>query len=205
MLMPSNASGMEIGILVGTYPGRIGHLYSPEGQRGPWPEVPFAGDNRKFPKWIKGQPWDESEWRRFVLWVAMSGQPPLWMLCPDEVADRDGTLRAWDTFSPWLSSFGFRLAFAVQDGMTFEDVPDDRCVLFLGGSTDWKEAAIEPWCSRFPGRVHVGRVNYWPRLIKSWRAGAISVDGTGWYHKNSGQLAQFKKFLRETSEATRAA
>jgi hypothetical protein len=82
--------------------------------------------------------------------------------------------------------------------MTFEDVPDGECVVFLGGSTEWKLDAIAPWCAAFPGRVHVGRVNTWERLVLCWRSGAIAVDGTGWFHKK--QFADLTKFLRETGD-----
>jgi len=53
--------------------------------------------------------------------------------------------------------------------------------------------------------VHVGRVNGWPRLRASWASGAISVDGTGWFHKGTGgasQAADLRKFLRETQGAS---
>ncbi len=36
-------------------------------------------------------------------------------------------------------------------------------------------------------------------LIALYRAGAISVDGTGWFHKAGGQRSQLVRFLRETS------
>lgn len=65
--------------------------------------------------------------------------------------------------------------------------------------------AIAPWCARFPGRVHVARVNTWDRLIACWRAGAISVDGTGWFHKarkGQNQGNDLRKFLRETDTAS---
>lgn len=101
-------------------------------------------------------------------------------------------------YSPNLRQTGWPLAFAVQDGMTFDDVPAD-CVLFLGGSTEWKEAAIKPWCLRFPGRVHVGRVNTWRRLMACYEAGAISVDGTGWFTKHGGQAADLERFFEHVS------
>jgi hypothetical protein len=91
--------------------------------------------------------------------------------------------------------------------MTFADVPDDDCVLFLGGDDAFKDAAITPWCARYPGRVHVGRVNGMPRLLASYRAGAISVDGTGWFRRGRGGFSQFndlRKFLRETADPQRA-
>jgi hypothetical protein len=118
-------------------------------------------------------------------WAAASKQVPLWCLVPDVVANREKTLESWVKYAPVVRGFGFRPAFAVQNGMTFDDVPDAECMLFLGGTTDWKEQAIEPWCDRFSGRVHVGRVNAWPRLMKCYEAGAVSVDGTGWFIKKT--------------------
>lgn len=201
LIMVSNATGIEVGLLAGQYPDRIGHLFSPKGQRGPWRELPYGLDNGAWGAHLNATAWNEAEWRALLMWSVMSGIPPIWVVVPDVVGDRAGTLERWPVFAPVVRSFGFRPAFAVQDGMTFDDVPDSECVLFLGGSTEWKEAAIEPWCARFPARVHVARVNGLPRLIKSWRAGAISVDGTGWFHKGRGGFSQYndlRKFLRET-------
>lgn len=201
MIQISNQTGLEVGLLAGRYPGRIGHLYSPGGQRGPWPEIPYALDNGAWPAFKNGRTWDEAGWRDLMRWAALSGIPPLWALVPDVVGDRDGTLERWPVYAPTVVAYGWKCGFAVQDGMTFADVPDEQCMLFLGGSTEWKEAAIAPWCAAFPGRVHVGRVNTWRRLVKCWRAGAVSVDGTGWFHKAGNQNADLRKFLRETTEA----
>jgi hypothetical protein len=207
MVMVSNQTGIEVGLLAGQYPGRIGHLFSPGGERGPWREIPHALDNGAWPAFKNGRPWNEAEWRALLTWAAMAGIPPLWVLVPDVVGDRDGTLRAWQQFEHVVRGYGFRRAFAVQNGMTFADVPDDDCVLFLGGSDDWKDAAIAPWCAQFPGRVHVGRVNHWKRLVASWRAGAVSVDGTGWFRKGrsigNSQANDLRKFLRESASSAR--
>src|SRR5690606_19465502 len=83
---------------------------------------------------------------------------PRWLLVPDVVADRDATIARWREWEPKLRPFGFPLAFAVQDGMTAEDVPADADVIFVGGTTDWKWRTVWRWCHDFP-RVHVGRVN----------------------------------------------
>jgi hypothetical protein len=200
MVMVSNQTGIEVGYLAAVHPGRIGHLYSPGGERGPWPYVPYALDNGAWPAFKNGQPWSEPEWRRLLNWAALSGQQPLWCIVPDVVGDRAGTLALWPRFAPEVRRFGWRPAFALQDGMTFDDVPDAECMLFLGGSTEWKEAAIGPWCERFPGRVHVGRVNNWDRLMACYRAGAVSVDGTGWFHKakRSDQRRDLRRFLEGT-------
>lgn len=205
MVMVSNQTGIEVGLLAGQYPGRIGHLLSPKGERGPWREVPYALDNGAWPAFKNGRAWSEPEWRRLLQWALMSGIAPLWALVPDVVGERDATLAAWDRFESVVRETGFRRAFAVQDGMTFADVPDRECALFIGGSDDWKDSAIGPWCARFPGRVHVARVNHWRRLMASYRAGAISVDGTGWFRKGRGGSSQandLRKFLRETSADT---
>jgi hypothetical protein len=158
---------------------------------------------------LNKQDWNEDEWRALLVWAAMSGIPPLWCVVPDVVGNREETLERWHQYAHAVKAYGWRCAFAAQDGMTFDDVPDNECVVFLGGSTEWKESAIEPWCRRFPGRVHVARVNGWDRLVKCWRAGAISVDGTGWFHKsNSKHASQFNKlnkFLRETDVQRSAA
>lgn len=201
MVMPANTTGLEVGYLAGRYPGSIGHLYSPGAERGPWDFLPYALDNGAFVAWQKRLPFDEVAWRRLLHWAARQGQRPLWVLLPDVVGDRDATLARYYRYLPEVLRYGFRPAVAVQDRMRFEDVESDA-VLFLGGTTEWKLEAIGPWCRRFPGRVHVGRVNTWARLIACWRAGAISVDGTGWFHRQ--QRAELTKFLREIHERSAA-
>jgi hypothetical protein len=203
MVMPSNQTGFELGWLVGQYPGAMGHLYSPGAQRGPWPFMPYALDNGAFPAFLEGKSFDFVAWRELLNWARLQPQRALWAAVPDVVADREGTLRNWGLWVDEVRAAGLRPTFVAQDGMTFADVPTADCVVFLGGSTEWKEAAIEPWCRRFPGRVHVGRVNKADRLLRCYRAGAISVDGTGWWHKK--QRAELMQFLRETHQARRAA
>lgn len=204
MVMVSNQTGIEAGYLAAMYPGLIGHIYSPGGERGPWPFMPYALDNGAWPAHAHARPWSEPEWRWLVQWAAMSGQRPLWAIVPDVVGDREATLASWSKHVDTVRGYGFRPAFAAQDGMDFEDVPDDECVVFLGGSSKWKIAAIEPWCRRFPGRVHVGRVNTWDRLWRSYQAGAISCDGTGWFHKKFGQRNELMRYLRHAKEAAAA-
>lgn len=201
--MVSNIGGTDVGILAVTFAGRVGHLYSPGGQRGPWREIPYALDNGAYPAFTNDEEWSEPEWMNMLRWSALSGIAPLWSLVPDVVADRVGTLARWKQYAPIVRSFGFRTAFAVQNGMTFDDVPDSECMLFLGGDDTFKDASIPTWCAQFPGRVHVGRVNYWPRLHASWKAGAVSVDGTGWFRKGrsigASQANDLRKFLKETA------
>lgn len=199
MVMISNQTGFEAGYLVAKYPGYLGHIYSPGGEAGPWPFMPYALDNGAWPAFKNGRPWVEAEWRYLLNWGAMSSYRPLWAIVPDVVGDKDATLANWPKYVDVIRGYGFRPAFAAQDGMTFEDVPDDECMVFIGGSTDWKVAAIKPWCERFPGRVHVGRVNTWGRLLACHQAGAVSVDGTGWFHKKGSQRNDLLRYLKHVS------
>lgn len=194
-VMVANRSGIEVGYLAGRYQDKLGHLYSPGHERGPYEFMPYALDNGAFVAFCKGAPFDFEAWRRLLLWSAMCGQRPLWALVPDVVADRAATIANWSIYAHEVERFGFRPAFALQDGMTFEDVPSAGCMLFLGGSTEWKLDSISPWCKQFPGRVHVGRVNTWDRLLACHQAGAVSVDGTGWFTKMGGQAADLRRYL----------
>lgn len=194
--MVTNATGIWAGHLATLHPGRVGHLYSPGGQIGPFPFMPYALDNGAF------SGFNEAEWSRLLMWSAMSGQRPLWCAVPDVVQDREGTLENWPRYAPMAKRYGFKLAFVAQDRMTFDDVPDEADMVFIGGGDEWKDAAIGPWCRAFPGRVHVGRVNGWPRLLACHNAGAVSVDGTGWL-KTDRQRGILTKYLAETSGRAR--
>jgi hypothetical protein len=196
--MVSNQSSGVFHWLAGRFPGRLGHLYSPGGQRGPFEWLPYALDNGAWSAFKNQRPFDFDAWIRLLDWANEKEHLPLWAAVPDVVGDRDATLRRWDQLSDEVSARGFRRAFVAQDGMTTNDVPDSDCVVFIGGSTEWKEAVIEPWSSALPGRVHVGRVNTERRLLKCWRAGAISVDGTGWWHKKRNQLFALRRWIENT-------
>lgn len=203
MVMVSNQSKAEFWWLAGAFPGRVGHLYGPGGERGPWDFMPYALDNGAWPAFVKNLHWDEPAWHTLLNWAKNSGQAPLWVAVPDVVADRERTIEKWPIYSACVREYGFRPAFVLQDGMTFEDVPDADCMLFIGGSTGWKLAAIEPWCAKFPDRIHVGRVNGPVRLDICYRAGAVSVDGTGWFHAE--QCRQLREFVERTSRLERRA
>lgn len=196
MVMPANNSKMVVGYLAGIHPGKVGHLYSPGGLRGPYGWLPYALDNGAFPCWQKGQSWDESVYLGFLDRVAESPYNPRWILVPDVVADRDETLRKWDAWAPRLRKRhrGWPLAFAVQDGMTAEDVPEDADVVFVGGTTEWKKKTLHDWADAFE-RVHVGRINSPKWLWECDRAGVESCDGTGWFRGDKVQLAGLVSYL----------
>lgn len=190
------------------YPGFLGHIYSPGGACGPFPWLPYVLDNGAYGAFLKGHPFDVDSYRRLLRWAkeARSGFPstpqrPLWALVPDSVGEKTASLELWSRFSGEVSSYGFPLAFAAQDGMTPSDVPSAADVVFIGGTTEWKwSGVIEDFCEAHP-RVHVGRVNTYRRLRQAQDAGAESCDGTGWFRAanvaSNRQLSGLRQWLRE--------
>lgn len=197
MFMPSTHSCPLIHHVSGIRPGRVGWLFSPmyrhKTRMRPW--MPYALDNDAFYSWTNKTPWDVKEWRATLDWAARQSHPPLWALVPDVVADREATLRNWDIFAPEVKKHGFKLAFAVQDGMIPADVPAGAEVIFVGGTTEFKWRTVAMWCWAFK-RVHVGRVNQIEKLLLCEELGAESIDGTGWFRDNSRQrLKDLTKWL----------
>lgn len=195
LVMPSNNSGMEIGRLCGLHPGRIGWLISPEGWRRPPSWLPYALDNGAYGAWANGTPWDEAGFLA-LLDRAREAHPPLWVVVPDVVMDREATLARWQVWAPRIRETLPRtpLAFAVQDGMTPADVPESAAVVFIGGSTAWKWRHLRTWTRNFP-RVHVARVNSERMLWMAHDAGAESCDGTGWMRGGEARLAELARYL----------
>lgn len=194
-LMVANNTGALMGYLSARHPGKLGHLYSPGAQRGPYHFLPYALDNGAYTAFTKKIAFDALAWRSLCAWSLLCGQPPLWSLVPDCVGDKGKTLEMWAEYSGEVK--GPR-AFAAQDGMTPDDVPAEADLVFIGGSTPWKRSAIIEWCRIFP-RVHVGRINTYDWLRICEDAGAESVDGTGWLRggASSPQARQMATWLGE--------
>lgn len=162
--------------IVGPHDGRGARLF---GMR-------HALDNGAWPAFQQGREWDEEA---FVRSLGQFGETADFIVVPDVVADREASLARTAEWLPhlrWRPDLGqARLLIAVQDGMTFADIEpfliEPRIGLFLGGSTDWKVAAIEPWgrWAKARGRyLHVGRVNTARRIALCAAGGVDSIDGT---------------------------
>ena len=178
VVMPSNNTGFDAGLLFGKYPGRLAHLHSVESPREPKIGIPWALDNGVFGAWQGGRKWSEEPFYRYLDQYA--AWKPLWAVVPDAIGDRKLTLSKWSEHSYAVAAFGVPLAFAVQDGMTVSDVPYNADIVFIGGSTSWKWRTLRTWTGAFP-RVHVGRVNSRRLLEMAENCGAESCDETGWF------------------------
>ena len=196
IVMPSNNTGFEAGLLAGKYPGRIAHLHSVEAMREPKPGVPWALDNGVFGAWQAGKEWNEEPLYRYLDSYAAWG--PMWVVVPDWVGDRDETLRRWERHAPALQAFGVNLAFAAQDGMNPSDVPSEASVVFMGGTTSWKWRNLRLFAEAFP-RLHVGRVNTRRLLEQAEAAGAESCDGTGWV-RDPKRTEELENYLEKNRE-----
>lgn len=196
-IMPANNGKAIVHYYAGRYAhlGLLGHIYSPAGWRQPVPWLPYALDNGAYVAWSKQHEWDAEAFVGLCEKARRCGQPPLWVVVPDVVGDREGTLARWHEWQKCLRvEFRFRLAFAVQDGMTVDDVPREADVVFIGGTTAWKDRNIRPFCATY-GHVHVGRINTERWLWYCHDCGAESCDGTGWLRGDRRQLNGLLRYL----------
>jgi hypothetical protein len=205
LVMPANSTGWFWHCLA-RETGRIGHLYSPGAQRGPWPWFPFALDNRCFVFWnqdnntFDDNAWNshgESDWKSLIAWAAPTGLAR-WAIVPDVPGNAARTLERWHKYYAYVRDSEITPAMAVQDGMTVESVKSLRmqpAVICVGGTTDWKWSTVEMWAKKFP-RVHVLRCNSPEKLHYLEALGVESCDGTGWNRGDRRQTEGVEEWAR---------
>lgn len=199
MIMPSNHSSSPIHYWAGAYPGKIGWLIGPSAisktKLRDW--LPIALDNDAFQSFTSKKEWDVEKWRTMLAWVRMHQRIPLWVLIPDVVANAKETKEKWEIYHPEVAHRKWPLAFAVQDGMTPDDVPENADVVFVGGTIEWKWKTVRMWCRDFK-RVHVGRVSEMDKIWMCHDLGAESVDSTSWFrNSDSGlKMRQLDDYMR---------
>lgn len=192
--MPANNSDALVHWLAGTYPNKLGWIFSPGGFKEPRAWLPYAIDNGKYATYENGKEWNEESFFELLDRCQLSKYKPDWVAVPDEVGNREKTLWLWKQYEHQIRRYKFRLAFVVQDGMTPNDVPESADVVFIGGSTNWKWRNVALFCATFP-RVHVGRVNWVDKLEYCERVGAESCDGTGFFRGDMVQRQQLIDFV----------
>lgn len=183
LVMPGGNGNILVGYLAGRFPRRVGAMISPAtGWMKTHAFLPYAIDNGKYADTVANRPWDEQKFLRLLDQAEAAPYPPIWVVVPDVLYDRDGTLRSFDKWAPRLSRRGFRLAMACQDGMTPADVPKD-VVAFIGGSDDFKQqvkAFVDAGHT-----THYARLNSFEKLVYAHNVGVTSCDSTGWFRQGA--------------------
>ena len=200
IVMPSNNSKGIVHYWAGLgYP--VGWLFTPDGAvREPIPWMPYAIDNGRFAVWSSGKDWNERNYLKMLDYYNETILKPRWVVVPDQVGDRDGTLSEWEKWYPTLNqSYDLPWAFCVQDGMTPKDVPAEADVVFVGGTMEWKLRNLTLWTDAFD-RVHVGAVNSLKTLLRCSELGVESTDGTGWFRGPKMTEALERYFKIEAGE-----
>lgn len=146
------------------------------------PPLAWALDNGAWGCHQRGAPFDGAAFREAM---ARWGQGADFVVVPDIVG---AGLESLSFSRSWASEVRHTtrrpLYLVVQDGMRVEDVDAEPYWfdgVFVGGSTEWKEATMHAWGVFAASRglpLHVGRVNTDRRLRLAIDAGASSVDGT---------------------------
>lgn len=166
-------------------PDRVGALLTPHAGNDPPAAGVWACDNACFGGI------DAPAWLRMLAKLAERRDRPLWVCCPDVVADMGATWAMYDVWAPVLRSLGLPVALVLQDGLELfrwrARLPStwgELAGVFVGGSTDWK---LSPFarsvCEEAKARgkwVHVGRVNTERRILTLGRWGCVDTfDGSG--------------------------
>lgn len=141
----------------------------------------WALDNGAWGAFTAGKPFDGEAFRRAV---GESGRVDF-VVCPDVVADADGTRAMIEAWLPWTvaNADAARVLLPVQNGMEYDQIEWSESIgVFVGGDSAWKDATIGLWAARARAAgayCHVGRVNTAARLDLCVYHGVDSCDGSG--------------------------
>ncbi|APA90252.1 hypothetical protein BJG93_34635 (plasmid) [Paraburkholderia sprentiae WSM5005] len=173
-------------------------LLSPKGSSLRSEGMPYALDNGAWTAYQQGQPFDEGS---FLRAVDLVGERAEWIVLPDVVQGGMASLEFSLAWKERLRGIPTKVLIAVQDGVQLEDVAHELSPavgIFIGGSTEWKEATAGAWGSLARRRnchLHVGRVNTVRRIKICAAAGANSIDGTS--------VSRYAKTLPKLDAASR--
>jgi hypothetical protein len=174
-----SGSTRTVGRVALEYPERLGILLTPGNRNGIGAVLatglPWAADNGAY------SGFDPDSFRAYLRRIGGRARC-LFVVCPDKVADAQGTLELFEEWSAEVAEAG-PVAFVGQDGQENLDVPWDRfSAFFIGGSTEWKlsrTAADLVAEAKLRGKhVHMGRVNTLRRMRVAHDLGCDSLDGS---------------------------
>ena len=156
------------------YHKNLGCLLTPDtGNKVPT-NLPWAADNAAFTGF--------NEERFMKMLNRIKGTKPLFVSCPDVVADYSKTNELFKQWEPIIHAYGYPVAYVLQDGCSNLEWDKFEAV-FIGGSTEYKlgkEAREIVREAKIRGKwVHMGRVNTQQRIVYAKEIGCDSIDGTG--------------------------
>lgn len=162
------------------------------------PGVPWAADNGCF-----SAKWDEVRWMAWLRSQVSHLASCLFAVVPDVVADAPATRHRFERWAAPVSDLGYRLAYVLQDGA--DELPwDDFDVLFVGGSTTYKESMeASRWATEAKARgkaIHMGRVNSLRRMRLAVQDGYDTVDGTFLAFGPDVNLPRLTRMIRRAHE-----
>ena len=148
--------------------------------------VPCALDNGAFQCWRRGFPFMADVFRKTLSKAYHVGLKLDFVVCPDLVAMG---LKSLDFSMRWAHGeleSAPRLALAVQDGMTPDDVTPGYHMkpfthIFIGGTVNWKWQTAQEWIDhahKHGLKCHIGQCGTLDRIAAAERMGADSVDST---------------------------
>ncbi|MDW8293661.1 MAG: hypothetical protein RML84_11270 [Anaerolineae bacterium] len=138
-------------------------------------DVVIAADNDAYCAW------NEPRFVRMLQVHQSIADRVAWIAAPDVVRDARATLARWCEWAPVVRSYGYRVAYVVQDGTEDIGLPFADAY-FVGGSDRYRASGTLRLIVRDlvdSGKwVHIGRVNSLARY-RYWDAlGCASCDGT---------------------------
>lgn len=150
----------------------------------------FVIDNKKYACWKRNIQWNPNEFIKVLRKIRLNLQEPEWVVVPDVPTNAQETTKLWKQWSPIIKSWGFKTAFAVQNGHTPSSVPKDADIVFIGGDLHWKRKNIKLFADNFP-RVHAARINGLNWLWICHYAGIESIDGNSYFRKKRGSSSNY--------------
>lgn len=125
--------------------------------------------------------WQELPWLRWI--DRKPRETTTFVVLPDVFCDAQATYTLSKPFSATVRGMGFRVAWVLQNGVTEALLPwNDFDVLFVGGDDLFKLGWVARHYvaeARLRGiPTHMGRVNSYSRILRAWKDGYDSVDGT---------------------------
>lgn len=138
MVMPANNASGYVHYWAGRQSELVGHLWSPGRPISCYPWLSYVLDNGKYAAIAAGRDWDADAFVAHCDQAMRLLQRPQWIVVLDEPFNAQQTLELWQQWEPILRPYRVPLAFAIQNGIEFNQIPQSAEVWFVGGTDAWR-------------------------------------------------------------------